>query len=210
MELSNTIWSHETKWTDVITQKTQEAQSNPVALKELAFAQSFLGDAASAEASLDTYCQKNTEDGDCKKIAYNFVIQKPVDNARKPLTGLSFEILGKPSSRKPLKTNDATTLLSETIYKNTIIRSRVSKKGYTDFITRSQYTAWPEDTTTTKEVPVTPVLIKADTNVVKKANTGYEVTTKNYTFTVQPDTFVYSDGTPVEGDVDAYFFDITE
>jgi hypothetical protein len=44
MELSNDIWSHETKWADVITQKTQSASSDPAALKELAFAQSFVGD----------------------------------------------------------------------------------------------------------------------------------------------------------------------
>jgi len=44
LELANDIWSHETKWADVIAEKTQSASSDPAALKELAFAQSFVGD----------------------------------------------------------------------------------------------------------------------------------------------------------------------
>ena len=212
LELANDIWSHETKWADVIAEKTQSASSDPAALKELAFAQSFVGDMWAAEASLDTYCQNHAEDGACKKIAYSFVIQKPVDNTQKPLTGLSFEILGKPASRTAIKANSATTpvTIADTTYKNTIVRSKITKKGYTDFITRSSHTAFANDTTSTKDVAVSPVFIPADTNVTKKSNVGYEVKTKNYTFTVQPDTFAYADGTPVEGDVDAYFFDITD
>ncbi len=94
-------------------------------------------------------------------------------------------------------------------YKNTVLRTKVSKKGYTDFISKSMYTAWGDDASSQKQVTVTPVMIPAATDVVKKNTATYEVKTKNYTFTVQPDTFVYPDGAPVEGDVEVYFFDIT-
>lgn len=70
------------------------------------------------------------------------------------------------------------------------------------------YTAWGEDTTQQKKVTVTPVFIPADVNVTKKSTEAYEAKTKNYIFTVQPDTFVYADGSPVEENIDAYFFDL--
>ena len=56
---------------------------------------------------------------------------------------------------------------------------------------------------------INPVLIPANVDVTKKNSETYEVKTKNYTFTIQPDSFVYPDGSPVEGDVGIYFFDIT-
>ena len=58
----------------------------------------------SAEATLDTYCQNKPDDGACRKIDYVFDIRKPVDNTGKPLSGLSFEILGKPASTQKIAT----------------------------------------------------------------------------------------------------------
>lgn len=43
MELANDVWSHKVSWKDVIEQKTEASQTNPLALKDLAFAQSYLG-----------------------------------------------------------------------------------------------------------------------------------------------------------------------
>jgi hypothetical protein len=71
------------------------------------------------------------------------------------------------------------------------------------------YLGWEQNTDSQQQVPVTPVMIPAEKSITKKHTESYQVTTKNYTFTVQPDTFVYADGTLAEGDLDVYFFDIT-
>jgi len=60
------------------------------------------------------------------------------------------------------------------------------------------HTAWSDDVTSQKNVTIVPVMIPADTNVTKKQIEAYQVKTKNYTFTVQPDTFVYADGSVAE------------
>jgi len=86
MELANSVWSHTTKWNDVIAQKSEEAQTDGDAVKELAFAQSFVGDLRSAEERLNRYCQNIPDDSACRKIEYVFDIAKPVDNTGKPLS----------------------------------------------------------------------------------------------------------------------------
>lgn len=83
------------------------------------------------------------------------------------------------------------------------------KKGYTDFVTQTSHIVWDDDVTTTKEVTIKPIMIPADVKVTKNISEGFEVKTKNYTFTVQPNSFVYADGAAVQGDVEVYFFDIT-
>jgi hypothetical protein len=190
----------------VIAKKSQEAETNPTSLKDLAFAQSFTGDLRSAEATLEKYCQKNSENGACRKIEYVFDIQEPVDNAGKALSGLTFEVLGKSATAQ--KITKAGTV-SDMAYKNTVLRTKISKQGYTDFIAKSMHIAWDENTDSQQKVAIKPVMIPADIRVVKKNSESYQVKTKNYTFTVQPDTFVYPDGSLVEGDVVVYFFDIT-
>lgn len=205
MELANSVWTPDIQWKNVITEKTGEVQKNPEALKELAFAQSFTGDFAGAEESLDTYCQKNVDDGACQKIQYLFDVQKPVDNSGKPLSGVTFEVIGKPSTVQEIS---GAGTVSDTTYKNTMIRTKITKKGYTDFISRAMHIAWDENSDTQKQSTISPVMIPADVQVTKKHSEAYEVKTRNYTFTVQPETFVYADGTPVEGDIEAYFFDI--
>jgi hypothetical protein len=188
-----------------MTAKTEESQKNPEALKELAFAQSFTGDLRSAEASLDTYCQESADDGACQKIQYLFDVQKPVDNTGKSISGMTFEVIGKPSTVQ--KVSGAATV-SDTTYKNTMIRTKITKKGYTDFISRAMHIAWDENSETQKQSTISPVMIPADVQVTKKHSEAYEIKTRNYTFTVQPETFVYADGTLAEGDIEAYFFDI--
>lgn len=206
MELANSVWSHTTKWNDVIAKKMEETKTNPVALKELAFAQSFTGDLRSAEASLDTYCQQNPDDAACQKIQYVFSIQSPADNTGKTLSGLDFEVLGKPSTVQPLS---GKSTLSENAYKNTVLRTKITKKGYTDFVSKTMHLAWSDDVISQKEASITPIMIPAEVVVTKKHTDSYEVKTKNYTFAVAPETFVYADGVPAEGDIEVYFFDIT-
>lgn len=206
MELANSIWSQDIQWKEVVTKKSAEAQKNPESLKELAFAQSFIGDLSSAEASLDTYCQENAENGACRKIQYVFDIQEPVDNIGRPLAGTIFEVIGKSSTTQELSGADT---VSDTMYKNTMIRTKITKKGYTDFLSRAMHIAWEGSTDTQQKMTLSPVMIPAEVWVTKKHSEAYEVKTRNYTFTVQPETFVYADGTLAEGDIEAYFFDIT-
>lgn len=206
MELANSVWSHATKWNDVIVQKSEEAQTDSDALKQLAFAQSFVGDLRSAEERLDQYCQNIPDDSACRKIEYVFDIAKPVDNTGKPLSWLTFEVLGKPSTAQSFS---GQSTLSDNAYKNTVLRTKITKKGYTDFVSKTMHTAWSDDVTSQKNVAIVPVMIPADTSVTKKQIEAYQVKTKNYTFTVQPDTFVYADGSVAEWDIEVYFFDIT-
>lgn len=206
MELANSVWSHTTKWNDVIAQKSEEAQTDGEAVKELAFAQSFVGDLRSAEERLNRYCQNIPDDSACRKIEYVFDIAKPVDNTGKPLSWLTFEVLGKPST---VQSFSGQSILSDNTYKNTVLRTKIAKKGYTDFVSKTMHTAWSDDTTSQKNVAIVPVMIPADTNITKKHTEVYQVKTKNYTFTVQPDTFVYADGSVAEWDIEVYFFDIT-
>lgn len=146
------------------------------------------------------------EDGACKKIEYVFDIEPPVDNAGKPLTGVSFEVLGKPSSQISLTKEGSVPYVT---YKNTVVRTKLAKKGYTDFVSKTSYMAWSDDVKQKEDVQMSPVMIPANATVTRKSSEGFEAKTDNYTFTVQPDSFVYADGTPVDGMITVYFFDLT-
>lgn len=201
--LSNRLGDPQLSWSELLTQKEQESRTNIETLREVAFIRSLLGDLQQAEKDLDIYCKNNNSiTSVCQKTRIDFEILNPVDEKGNQIAGVQFEVLGKDGS---VSQDKATSV---DLYKNTVFRTRVAKKGFTDFIQTERFVTWPNEAVPSKKISQSPLMIAAQATRQIWPGDTFSVTTKHYTFSGNYSSFIARDGGEISGPIDVYFFDL--
>jgi hypothetical protein len=200
--LSNKLGDPSVSWSQIIRDQEKESKKNIDARRELAFARSLLGNLSGAEKDIDIYCAQKNIPSVCSKTKFDFEIQNAIDESGKDIGWVNFEVLGKEGTRS--QSNNTTVDL----YKNTVFRTKVSKKWYTDFIKTEKFVTWPNEEIPTKKIVQKPVMISAQSAESLDPWETFQVKTAHYTFEGSYESFVHPLGGEIEGVIDVYFFDL--